>query len=90
MGRSVTSLSPDLTSLELLSTPNREVKDSRLRILLAERTLGGDTLAALIAGFMAYAKIKAFKRLLSWPPSLCLEMSVRYEVRLTGSRFRFK
>lgn len=29
-------------------------------------------------------------RLLSWPASLCVEMSVRYEVRLTGSCFRLK
>jgi hypothetical protein len=32
---------------------------------------------------MAHAKIKASKRLLSWLASLSLEMSVRYEVRLT-------
>jgi len=39
---------------------------------------------------MAHAKIKTSKRLLFWLASLCLEISVRYEVRLTGSCFRFK
>jgi len=39
---------------------------------------------------MAPAKIMASKRLLSWLATLCLEMSVRYEVRLTESCLRFK
>jgi len=39
---------------------------------------------------MAHAKIKASKRLLSWLASLWLEMSVRYEVRLTEIFFQSK
>jgi len=39
---------------------------------------------------MAHAKIKASKRLLSWIASLWLEMSVRYEVRLTEIFFQSK
>jgi len=39
---------------------------------------------------MALAKIKASQRLLSWLASLCLEMSVRYGVRLTEVFFQFK
>src|ERR1700693_2760635 len=39
---------------------------------------------------MAHAKIKASKRLFSWLASRCLEMSVRYEVRLTEIFFQSK
>jgi hypothetical protein len=39
---------------------------------------------------MAHAKIKASKWLLSWLGSLWLEMSVRYEVRLTEIFFQSK
>ena len=39
---------------------------------------------------MAHAKIKASNRLLSWLASLWLEMSVRYEVRLTEIFFQSK
>src|ERR1700730_17044343 len=39
---------------------------------------------------MAHAKISASKRLLSWLATLCLEMSVRYDVRLTEIFFHSK
>jgi hypothetical protein len=41
-------------------------------------------------GILAHAKVKTFKTLLSWLASVCLEMSVRYEVRLAEIFFQSK
>jgi len=63
---------------------------ARPRILLAERTLGGDTPAASIRGFWRPLRSWHSKWLLFWLATLCLEMSLRDEVRLTESCFGFK
>jgi hypothetical protein len=63
---------------------------SLLRILLAERTLGGDTPPLFGRRIIADAKICTYRRLSSPAASLRLELSAPYEARLTGICFRFK
>ena len=62
----------------------------RSRILLAERILGGDTPPTSLARLWRPLRSCTSSRLWSSAASLCLELSTRYEVRLTEKFFRSK
>ena len=62
----------------------------RLRILLAERNLGGDTPPVSGAGLWLTVRSCTHSGLSSRAALLRRELSPRYEARLTRIRFRFK